>query len=117
MSKNHRSWYKAPFAGLLLALQLGAVGLVPAADGVLELASITQPVHIESGSGSDCPPSHDHFVCQLCRIAGPKLVPEVASVLRAAIWVSPTSDATPDVFDSAGVTRASPLGARAPPLA
>ena len=49
-------------------LQLAVVGILPAADAALELAAAHDPVHVEPLGTDACDPSHEHQVCQLCRV-------------------------------------------------
>lgn len=54
-------------AGLLLVLQVFAVGAVPVLDAASD-HSDRVVVHIEDAQQSDCPASHDADDCQLCQV-------------------------------------------------
>lgn len=55
---------------LLAFLQLAVVGLVPAADALLEEAVGDAAAHVEALGTDSCEAPHNHEYCQLCRVLG-----------------------------------------------
>jgi hypothetical protein len=103
---------------LLAAFHIGVAATVPIADAMLELASIGEPLHIESEREAACGDGHAHVFCQLCRTVGLGTAP------RAGVRWSDLPGATTLVeapaWDVAAVPShhlAGPFGARPPPLA
>lgn len=103
---------------LVLALvQLVALGVLPAADAVLDIEQMELPLHIESEGSKECAPPHDHVFCQVVRsLAAAAEAPAVSGAIGIAAPVfrlhePPASDLTIRRF----LTRS--VGSRAPPLA
>lgn len=97
------------------ALLLGA-SVAPLADARLEAAAARGTTHVESRSGPQCPPAHDHATCQLCltlRIPGVRTGAVVA--WQNSVPATTTPLAAP-IVASASRFR-STQHSRAPPLA
>lgn len=107
-------------AGLfaLAVLQLFAAAFAPAADAVLEASAASVGVHVESGDATDCPRTHDHVYCQLCRAltlaAASGTAPDRGVSQCTAVVPAPASA---ESRLGPGLLLPGSLGARAPPLA
>lgn len=129
-------WIQRWFAGTLFGAQILLLAVVPSADARLE-ADALQPHASEahahsapSGHASEAPgrlgsasalhashPTHDHFLCDLCRalsvIGGPAPAPERAvRTPHQPLAVDGGAERLP-----AASAHFLPLGPRAPPLA
>lgn len=114
-SGDHRSR-----RGLLLFVVfqlLVAVGL-PAADAVLEAASVGTPTHVEAPTDEACGNPHDHLFCQLCRTLGLSVLPGSVSAGDDLVRTGPVHVAgTPSFARPSGTHLAGSLSARGPPRA
>ena len=52
---------------LAIVLHLGVTSVAPLADARAEAVAAGSTMHVEESSSRDCPPSHDHVACPLCR--------------------------------------------------
>lgn len=105
-------------AGAVFALQLLLAAMLPLADAGLE-ATAARPDVVVSAPGDDAlgQRSHDHKVCQFCRLLGQDALMATGTARTAALAepTLPPAPAAPEALTAAASPF--PLGSRAPPRA
>lgn len=100
--------------GLLVALQLFAVGAIPVLDAQTVHVDHA-PMHVEDAQQHDCPATHGAEECQLCQ-----LLTSLRTVSTSAVMPALTAATTEQVPSAASALRRSAPptdshGSRAPP--
>jgi hypothetical protein len=104
------------FATLLLALHVAVLGAAPIADAVAESSANGSFVHVEA-PGTNCPPIHNDFTCQFCRVVNHNVVgfDSALPVSFYAMYSAGALHASDHVFVAAPLS--TPFAPRPPPLA